>query len=134
LLYELAGAVRDDSNPADPRYITPFDDILASEIWSVYGGLDVFPAPDRAGLVNAVNDEKDPDTKVHRLLTTLKPDQYAKVAGQFSLVVPVDGPGGKPNPWFYLRGANAVHNPDTFDLWVDIVVGGQTQRIGNWKN
>jgi hypothetical protein len=82
-----------------------------------------------------VEEEGNPDdAKVHRILKILKPDQYATVAGHLSLVVPVDGPNGKPNRWHYLRGANAVHNPDTFDLWVDIVAGGQTNRIGNWKN
>jgi prepilin-type N-terminal cleavage/methylation domain-containing protein len=143
LLYELAGSIRDRANPADPKYITPFDDIpaiLTSEIWTVYGGYDVFLAPDRAGFVNAVEKERDPDdSKVHRLLPRLKPDQYAKVAGHYSLVVPVDGPNGKPNPWNYLRGTNATHNPDSFDLWVEIVLDKtngvpETKIIGNWKN
>ena len=144
LLYELAGAIRDRTDPADPKYITPFDDILTSEIWTVYGGIDVFPAPDKAGLINAVDSQTDPDApKVHRILTSLKPDQHATVAGQRSLVVPVDGPNGRPNPWRYRRGDpdnpndtkfQDMRNPGSFDLWVDIVVGGQTNRIGNWKN
>lgn len=143
LLYELAGSIRDRANPADPKYITPFADIppiLTSEIWTVYGGYDVFSAPDRAGFVNSVEKERDvDDSKVHRVLTTLKPDQYAKVAGHFSLVVPVDGLNGKPNPWNYLRGTNATHNPDSFDLWSEIVLGQtngvpETKIIGNWKN
>ena len=136
LLYELAGAVRDHSIPANPRYITPFDDILTTEIWAVYGGYDVFSAPDRAGLVNAVErgTQVDPDVpKMYRLLTKLQSDQYATVAGQLSLFAPVDGPNGRPNPWSYARGTNAVHNPDSFDLWVDVVIGDQTNRIGNWK-
>jgi prepilin-type N-terminal cleavage/methylation domain-containing protein len=134
LLYELAGAIRDRSNAGDPLYKTAFGNITSNEIWSVYGGADAFP-DGRAGLVNAVEEEGNPDdAKVHRILTTLKPDQRATVGGHLSLVVPVDGPNGQPNRWHYLRGANAVHNPDTFDLWVDIVVGGQNYRIGNWKN
>ena len=134
LLYELAGAIRDHAIPTNPRYITPFDDILTTEIWSVYGGYDVFSAPDRAGIVNAVERERDPDdSKMYRLLTKLQSDQYATVAGQLSLVAPVDGPNGRPNPWNYARGTNAVHNPDSFDLWVDVVIGDQTNRIGNWK-
>jgi prepilin-type N-terminal cleavage/methylation domain-containing protein len=140
LLYELSGAIRDRSNPADPKYITPSfdpDGILTSEIWALYGGTDVFPSSDQAGLINAVESgtERDPDSpRMHRLLVTLRQDQYAKIGGQYSLVVPVDGPNGRPSPWSYLRGTNAVHNPDSFDLWVDIVVGGQTNRIGNWKS
>ena len=43
LLYELAGAIRDRSNVADPLYKTPFGNITSNEIWSTYGGPDVFP-------------------------------------------------------------------------------------------
>jgi hypothetical protein len=55
------------------------------------------------------------------------------------LVVPVPGPndlttesGRKINPWRY-NSKTPVHNPDTYDLWAEIVIGGQTNIIGNWK-
>ncbi len=141
LLYELAGSIRDRGNVADPTYITPFGNITSNEVWTAYGGDDVFPGPEhRAGLVNAVEKEGDPDdSKVYRILTGLKPDQYATVAGHLSLVVPVDGPNGQPNRWHYLRGANAMHNPDSFDLWVEIVLRKtngvpEVITVGNWKN
>jgi prepilin-type N-terminal cleavage/methylation domain-containing protein len=138
LFYELAGTIRDRGNVADPSYETLFDKvaITSNQIWAVYGGEDVFPADDRnAGFLNAVEKERNADdAKVHPILTDLKPDQYAMIAGHRSLVVPVDGPNGRPNPWSYLRAPNAIHNPDSYDLWVDIVAGGKTNRIGNWKN
>jgi prepilin-type N-terminal cleavage/methylation domain-containing protein len=36
------------------------------------------------------------------------------------------------NPWRYVS-TGATNNPGQFDLWVDIVVGGKTNRISNWS-
>lgn len=125
LLYELAGGIRDRADDTNPNYITPFGNITSNELWTTYG---------TSGMLNAI--EKDgnaDDMKVHRILKDIHKDQTNAVAGHISLVVPVDGPNGQPNPWKYLRGANAVHNPDTYDLWVEIVVRGKTITIGNWS-
>jgi len=121
LLYELAGAVRNPP-PNDPNYVTPFGTIRSNLLWSAF---------EAGGIINASDDGTD----IKRLMKELKPDQTNEVAaGAISLVVPIDGPNGRPNPWKYLTGTNAVHNPETFDLWVDIKVRGQTRTIGNWKD
>ena len=123
LLYELAGAQR--NGPVnDPTYDTPFGSIQSNQIWSTYG---------TNGFVNAKDPGSD-DSQIYRILKDLHKDQSATVAGHLSLVIPVDGPNGKPNPWKYLVGDHATNNPSTYDLWVDIVVRGKTNRIGNWKN
>jgi prepilin-type N-terminal cleavage/methylation domain-containing protein len=65
----------------------------------------------------------------------LKPSAYAPDPGQQSLtnlVVPYKGPNGDYNPWRYVS-SNALHNPEGFDLWAEVVVGGKTIVIGNWK-
>ena len=55
-------------------------------------------------------------------------------------VVPVPGPvtvqgkSGKLNPWFYDASSTNRHNRASFDLWAEILVGGKTNIIGNWKN
>ena len=36
------------------------------------------------------------------------------------------------NPFRYVSSAPA-HNRNSFDLWVDVVIGGQTNRISNWS-
>ncbi|HPY29447.1 MAG TPA: type II secretion system protein [Verrucomicrobiota bacterium] len=36
------------------------------------------------------------------------------------------------NPWRYVV-TNPTNNPGAFDLWVDILVGGKTNRISNWS-
>ena len=55
------------------------------------------------------------------------------------LGVALDGPyafttatGQKISPWWY-NSSNPTNNPKTFDLWVDVYVGGQTNRISNWS-
>ena len=37
-----------------------------------------------------------------------------------------------PNPWRY-NSSNPTNNPGQFDLWVDILVGGKTNRVSNWS-
>jgi prepilin-type N-terminal cleavage/methylation domain-containing protein len=59
------------------------------------------------------------------------------------MVLSVHGPKDFPNGgssqiynfWHYVSSANAqpVHNRDTYDLWVDIVIRGKTNRISNWS-
>lgn len=36
------------------------------------------------------------------------------------------------NPWRYVS-TGPTNNPGQYDLWVDIVVGGKTNRISNWR-
>jgi prepilin-type N-terminal cleavage/methylation domain-containing protein len=40
--------------------------------------------------------------------------------------------GGEIVPYGY-NSSNPQHNPKTFDLWVDIIAGGKTNRISNWS-
>jgi hypothetical protein len=36
------------------------------------------------------------------------------------------------NPFSY-NSVNPTHNPNSYDLWVDLVIGGKTNRISNWS-
>ena len=67
----------------------------------------------------------------------LKPSAYAldPVQGQgllTNLVVPYKGPSGDHNPWRY-TSSNPLRNPEGFDLWAEVVVGGNKIVIGNWR-
>ena len=71
----------------------------------------------------------------------LKVTQYKEVSVSPDvelLVCPVDGPnditvnGKKLNPWRY-NSKTPTHNPDSYDLWAEILIGGKTNIIGNWK-
>lgn len=61
--------------------------------------------------------------------------QYAQISSGPAiqvLVCPVDGPGGAINPWSY-NSSSPTNNPGSFDIWVDVVIGGKTNRICNWS-
>ena len=127
LFYELAGAVRLPGGV----YSNAFETVRGTDLNSAFG-ID--------GMLNASDDP----TEIKRILKTVKPDQIASIAGNTkSFVVPIDGPkdwlgmpnvNGTPNPWRYAVGTNAVHNPESFDLWVEIVFRNKTNIIGNWKD
>lgn len=37
------------------------------------------------------------------------------------------------NPWFYDSSTTNRQNRQTFDLWIELVIGKKTNVIGNWK-
>ncbi|HZL41920.1 MAG TPA: type II secretion system protein [Verrucomicrobiae bacterium] len=37
------------------------------------------------------------------------------------------------NPWRYVS-TNPQHNPHSYDLWVDVVIGNTTNRVSNWSD
>lgn len=41
-------------------------------------------------------------------------------------------PGTSLNPWHYVS-SHATNNADTYDLWVDLVIGGKTYQVNNWS-
>jgi type II secretory pathway pseudopilin PulG len=40
--------------------------------------------------------------------------------------------GGSLNPWRY-NSSNPTNNPSSYDLWVDVIIAGKTNRICNWS-
>ena len=36
------------------------------------------------------------------------------------------------NPWRY-NSSHPAHNTGSYDLWVDLVIGGKTYQVGNWN-
>jgi len=36
------------------------------------------------------------------------------------------------NPWHYVS-ANPTNNPDSYDLWMDVIWAGKTNRVSNWS-
>jgi len=36
------------------------------------------------------------------------------------------------NPWRYVS-SNPTNNPNSYDLWVDLLIAGQTNRVSNWS-
>ena len=40
---------------------------------------------------------------------------------------------GKINPWCY-NSSTPTNNPNSYDLWIDVLVSGKTNRICNWNS
>ena len=64
----------------------------------------------------------------------LKPSAYEPLPNGLAtgLVVNAKGPNGGPNFWRY-NVSSPTHNADSYDLWAEVMIGGQTIIIGNWK-
>jgi prepilin-type N-terminal cleavage/methylation domain-containing protein len=145
LYYELSGTVAsngvyttlDGNGVLDPAQANPF----------MYGkGFQ--------GLVNTTKGAGDEGMAANKFLRELKPAQVATLgplnsAGIKILVGSVgwDSPIGQPippapagparvpklNPFRYVS-TNPTNNPGKFDLWIDILVQGKTNRICNWSD
>jgi len=99
--------------------------------------LGVAPAPqavfNAAGFVNASPD----NSETKNFYKTLKPGQYLTLTNPANvaftlLAVPYKGPI-TPNTWRY-NASMPAHNPDSFDLWADVIIGSKTNTIGNWRD
>ena len=82
------------------------------------------------GFLNASPDKSE----IKNFYKTLKPGQYTTDPnnGVTRLVVPYKGPI-TPNTWHY-NSSKPAHNPDSFDLWADVIIGSKTNTIGNWRD
>ena len=112
-----------------------------------------FFGPGVVGFMNCARGNADEGSVAHKILQGLKPEQIASVTASNPtthlivsgrvLVCTVPGPdpnspplnGGVPplNPWRY-NSSTPTNNPNAYDLWVDIFVGGKTNRISNWSS
>ncbi len=54
----------------------------------------------------------------------------SRVAGPY-MTNPISG--SSLNPYHY-RSSNPTHNPNSYDLWIDITIRGKTNRISNWSD
>ncbi|MFM1769228.1 MAG: Type secretion system protein precursor [Verrucomicrobiota bacterium] len=96
-------------------------------------GSDILPAVTNlfgvTGVANA-------GAEAENFLAGLKTSSYRTQPGNANatnLVFGYKGPSGDFNPWNY-DSSNPTHNPDSFDLWIDVVIGNKTVTIGNWND
>lgn len=126
LFYELTGTVYNDPN---------FQTVNGSESITVATITSFFGTP---GFLNSSTDKSE----VKNFFPTLKPTQHAEISSSPDvevMTVPVDGPnditlpsGKKINTWRY-NSNKPTHNPESYDLWAEILIGGKAVTIGNWK-
>jgi prepilin-type N-terminal cleavage/methylation domain-containing protein len=143
LYYELLGTTNVGTVNA-PIYVTLDGSarITAADLGSVFFSKVT-------GFVNCSRPGRSDDVPgATAFLNNLKPSQYmvitngASPASCFVLGSGIDGwpgtvytnsLGAKLNPWRY-NSSNPVHNPKSFDLWIDVAVGSKTNRICNWSD
>lgn len=137
LFYELSGTTAVTTGGDVTRFTTiKGDESITPDTIEQFFGL---PTQKVRGFANSSVDKAD----VKNFAPNLKPAQSEEIVSTPNavelLVVPVEGPndittqkGKKINPWRYNSSA-PVHNPETYDLWAEIVIGGKTNIIGNWK-
>jgi prepilin-type N-terminal cleavage/methylation domain-containing protein len=141
LYYELLGTTLDGSG-----VYTTLDGsskIQASQVASTFGVGGFMNATKGAG-----SDEGQPATP---FLKGIRPGQIGELSGTGGLatrllVGPVAWPASSSfqpvpmppartaglNPWRY-NSSSPTNNPGSYDLWMDIMIGGKINRICNWS-
>jgi prepilin-type N-terminal cleavage/methylation domain-containing protein len=129
LYYELKGTSRNEEGTA----------FTAPSGGPVFGAVDIDLEFGVGGFVNSLVDERGKD-----FYPNLNASHLAtKSGGDFQyIVMPARGPNGNEdfNPVHYVAfspsqnaNRNPVHNANTYDLWIEVLVGGKTNIIGNWE-
>jgi len=97
------------------------------------------------GFINVTKGSDDEQQAAKNCLSNIKPSQYAEVNGPNGLgtVLGVSDIGPfmftnnatlkTINPWRYTT-SGATNNPGSYDLWVDVLISGKTNRISNWSD
>ena len=122
LYYELSSTAL---NQAKTIYTTVWGDTLpVGSISATFGA---------SGFINS-NFTADDAKNYHSSLRTNSQAKVFTVNGAKVrlLGVSVKGPIGDFCPYFY-NMSNPTHNPNGYDLWVEVLVSGQVRRYGNWK-
>jgi len=143
LYYELIGVSLERVGSEEVyRTLDGSSTLLVADVPVAFGA-------DVAGFVNANAGAAGADevAKAKNFLGAVRADQYLLVtkSGTVSLKphmvlgTGVDGPfvfandsQRHINPWRY-NSSNPTNNPNGVDLWVDVLIGGKTNRFSNWN-
>jgi len=135
LYYELVGTTNTSAPNVSPAVFQTLDRSLtidSGQLTSAFGGVSAFVNCSKFG----ANEEA---RSAQNFLHELRPNQTMTFNGATLLVASVGGVDSsyQPlnssglNPWRYV--SPGVNNPNSYDLYVQIVIGGQTNLICNWS-
>ena len=130
-------------NPADPAvnqlYYELTGTVFENGTYKDIEGRIADPTPFNAG--GFVHSTQPPDKPQNFLQTTARIETKEVAPNARVLVVPFDWPANrtdqpipsKPgvNPWHYVS-TKPVHNPNSYDLWAELVIGDKVILISNW--
>jgi prepilin-type N-terminal cleavage/methylation domain-containing protein len=112
------------------------------------------PAMRVTGFMNTTKGSGDEGMAAQKFIRELKPAQVAELKNGVKILVgsvgwppnlpwqPIPWINANPNPGPALKpgltpvcyvSTNPTNNPNSFDLWIDIIVQGKTNRISNWS-
>jgi hypothetical protein len=92
------------------------------------------------GIKNSSPDKKEVDNFIEHLkLEKVKDLNNSATEPVWAFFSPSKGPNdmtiaGTAINFINYVSSNPKHNTHTYDLWIDVVVGGKTNRISNWSN
>jgi len=100
------------------------------------------------GFVNTSRGTDDDRGSARNFLTGLKPTHYLLVTHEGAqgmvLGMPLPGPADQMlpspdgtqaiNPWRYRISGPYLKNQEGYDLWIDLVIKGKTNRVSNWSD
>ncbi len=122
LYYELGGARREGTGYRSLVDNTVVAENILTTAFSV------------GGVMNANVGGAEPKN----YLQAFKPAQYSTgPSGLMVLSTVVKGPTAPeagPSRFCYAATSQWLRNPSSFDLWVDVIIGGKTNRISNWSD
>lgn len=133
LFFELAGTTNYSGN------------IYLSQVGPGITNIPAVYGTDVAGFVNVSRGSGDDVQQAKNYLNSLKSANYLEVqsGGPATTVLGVADKGPlmflgfndtslSINPWRY-ASSSATNNPGKYDLWVDVIIGGKTNRFCNWS-
>jgi prepilin-type N-terminal cleavage/methylation domain-containing protein len=138
LYFELLGTTNSAANQY--RTLDGSATINAADFRAVFG-------PNVTGFVNQTRDTSGEGRVAVNFFSKagLPPSQvgaYMVGGSNIRLIVcSVPWPSNRPdlipghpglNPWRY-NSSSPTNNPNSYDLWVDVIIGGKTNRISNWS-
>jgi prepilin-type N-terminal cleavage/methylation domain-containing protein len=130
LYFELSGVT---NTPSGFQTFDKAATVTAAECQTYFG---------QGGILNCSKYGEDGGQPATEFLKQLKPNQYGTNAAGIrllacSVVWPVERGQAVAgvdllNPWRYVS-TGPTNNHDSYDLWVDVVIDGKTNRISNWS-
>jgi prepilin-type N-terminal cleavage/methylation domain-containing protein len=142
LFYELWGMVVQSAppppNPLNPLFTNTFNahEVIDAKTLQAFFGT--------SGVVNSSTDTNE----IRNFISTLNAAEIQNInvpgpypvwvfatpaVGPLTAALPVGAATHKPVNVIRYVSSSPTNNPNSYDLWVDVLIGGKTNRISNWS-
>jgi prepilin-type N-terminal cleavage/methylation domain-containing protein len=131
LYYELAGLTR-----AGGLYTTLDGADSITDVAATLSNPNAIGVAGFANSTTATKGSDDYNVESFIQVKSVELETVTTISGLNVKLLDVPVPGGNNsdiNPWHY-NSHNPVNNPGSYDLWAEIMIGSQTNIIGNWSD